>query len=112
MKVRFIRSIPPRVNRAQWRWFARFRVTPRPPAQVHRRSLNRYAVAKSEYFGPTVTPWHARALELFANGFDTDSARLIALNEYRLSLEQQWRLDADERPVSPPVRMVGAERNG
>jgi len=53
-----------------------------------------------------------QALVLFANGFDTDSARLIAVDEYRLSLELKWRLDADERPISPPERMVEAEGNG
>ena len=49
---------------------------------------------------------------MFANRVDTDSARLIALDEYRLALELKWRLDADECPISPPERMVGAERNG
>ncbi len=53
-------------------------------------------------------PIHTRALELFRQGFDSDSAAMIA----RLELEQRQRLDADERPSRPPGRLVGAERHG
>lgn len=54
-------------------------------------------------------PWYPRAFELFREQhFDTDAARLLALDELR----QRQRNDIDERPSSPPGRMVGIERNG
>ncbi len=58
----------------------------------------------------TRLPYHARMMALFASGYDTDCARLIAADEHRLTLEQTQRLDADERPSTPPGRMVGFDR--
>ncbi len=54
-------------------------------------------------------PWFARTLELFANEhFDSTNAALLARSEW----QSRQRLDVDERPSSPPGRMVGAERSG
>ncbi len=67
--------------------------------------------------GPAVAdrfPWHPRALELFRQGYDVGSARLIAADEHRLqqASEQLVPVVVTERPSSPPARMVGAERQG
>ncbi len=59
-------------------------------------------------------PYHDRALELFRQGFDLGSARLIAASE--LADQQRARNDVEEtRPGKvwrPKGRMVGAGRQG